>query len=118
MPSKTATEVLQLERYDLRRMRAEALAHYVTATLLREGFGELAESMFHVLVEKFSKEGFEVMTDKRRDELGLPPRGPDGWTDAEIAALDKRRMDLLTAVPTVTVGVCAKCGGFIDGGRS
>jgi len=41
---------------------------------------QVSRALFEVLVAT----GAEVLTDYDRHELGLPPRGPDGWTFEEL----------------------------------
>jgi hypothetical protein len=55
------------------------------------------------LMELCMKEGVEILTDYTRTEIGLPQRGPDGWTMEEIIALEKCRLDMMYAPLTMTV---------------
>ena len=48
------------------------------------------------LMELLHDAGAEIITDYTRAELGLSPRGRDGWTSEEIIALDQRRLDAMT----------------------
>jgi hypothetical protein len=58
----------------------------------------------YALEELFVKEGVEVLTDLSRQDLGLPPRGPDGWTVEEIIACEQRMLEaMLRPVPPVIV---------------
>jgi hypothetical protein len=43
-----------------------------------------------------NEEGVEIITDYTRQEMGLPPLGPDGWTIEEIIALEQKRLEMLT----------------------
>jgi hypothetical protein len=40
------------------------------------------------LQKQFMENGVEVLTDWHRTQMDLPARGPDGWTMAEIIAMD------------------------------
>lgn len=44
----------------------------------------------YALYDEFSKVGAEIISDFTRQQLGLPPRGPDGWTQEEIKAYETR----------------------------
>ena len=48
------------------------------------------------LETNLKKRGAYLMTDKDRDAIGLPPRGPDGWTAEEIVAFENYRMQEIT----------------------
>lgn len=50
----------------------------------------------HALFEALYKAGATIVTDADRHEAGLPPRGDNGWTQQELAALEARHMELLT----------------------
>lgn len=90
----TATEVMEeRRRMDLRRVRANVLLAAV--------MGELSNLVtdqreaYDRLYELFHREGVEILTDYTRSEIGLPPRSFDGWTDAEINALEMSRLETL-----------------------
>ena len=80
-------------RIDKRRMRAEALAHAIfqkVQPLLHRGDdNHLDRDAFYAIFEVCHAEGVEVLTDHRRAELGLRPRGPDGWTDEEVILMER-----------------------------
>jgi len=84
-----------MERLDLRRARATRLV----AALMHELVGVLPDDRYIIrdvhdtLMRVLSNEGIEVISDANRQVLGLPPRGPDGWTAEEIVAMERRRMD-------------------------
>lgn len=90
---------MTMQRYDRRRHRATQL----TAAIMRK-VGHLVEDRreFHdLLFELFHQEGYEVISDYDRAEMGLPPRGPDGWTLEEIAAVEQVRLEvILSALPS------------------
>ena len=46
--------------------------------------------------------GVDVISDDEREHYGLPPRGPEGWTKQELAALEMLTLQaILTPVPPV-----------------
>lgn len=47
------------------------------------------------ITELLTTDGVEVFTDYDRQEIGLPPRGPDGWTVTEMHALENKRLEAL-----------------------
>lgn len=96
---KTATEM----RMNLRHERTKPLTHMILQIIRphirddEEGRYYDRENIIFAEIEKQLQDvGAEVITDYTRQEAGLPPRGPDGWTLEEILALEKRRMELLT----------------------
>lgn len=97
MEKNTATQFAT--RMNVRRMRSQALAshimHKITPYLDREG--DAYYDVYQTLIEIFSEEGVEIITDLHRHEIGLPPRGPDGWTAEELHAMEKRRLEALYA---------------------
>lgn len=86
-----------IERIDLRKVRADqavtSILHYI---LDRYVPSACREDAHRDLYQKFMEAGAEILTDAHRQEAGLPPRGPDGWTLEEIIALEKHRLEMLT----------------------
>jgi hypothetical protein len=86
-------------RIDLRRMRADQLAHAIFRKVQPRLHGEdedrIDRDVFYAILEVLYEAGVEVITDWQRAELGLPPRGPDGWTDDEVRAMEAMRMKAL-----------------------
>lgn len=64
---------------------------------LDESQDRVRRDVYKALIELFHDEGVDVITDMTRADAGLPPRGPDGYTLDELVALEKRRLDILTA---------------------
>jgi hypothetical protein len=96
----------QLRRQDLRMLRAQSLMHAVLQRVepyLDPQQDRARRDVYEALIELFHNEGVDVITDTARADAGLPPRGPDGWTVEEMVALEKRRMDLLTAPLVATL---------------
>jgi hypothetical protein len=100
-----------IQRIDLRRLRAEALFHGILQHVrpyLRDDadLRKIHEGMLRELYDT----GAEVVSDYDRDQLGLPPRGPDGWTDYEIAALEQLRLDAMTKPLHYTIPIGGAIG--------
>ena len=48
--------------------------------------------------------GADVITDDERERYGLAPRGPEGWTKAELAAMEAAMLQaMLSPAPIVTM---------------
>jgi hypothetical protein len=91
-------------RFDLRRRRADALTSAVLQELDLRGFPrEIKREVYRALTDVFMREGVEVLSDYTRAEIGLPPRGPDGWTLEEMLALERVRLDAITRPMTMTM---------------
>ncbi len=85
----------EVPRIDKRRMRAEQMTHHILRALERHIPDSARHDAFYSVLELLYDEGVEVVTDHHRAELGLPPRGPDGWTDQEIVAMEHATMALM-----------------------
>lgn len=81
-------------RMDLRRRRAETLAHAALRKLdlLLENDSRSQEAAFYALLELFMDNGCEVLTDLDRQQIGLSPRDREGWTADEVRALEALRL--------------------------
>ncbi|TGP93814.1 MULTISPECIES: hypothetical protein [unclassified Mesorhizobium] len=53
---------------------------------------------FDRMLNVFHQHGVEIITDRDRRDMGLPPRGPDGWTAEEIFVLEQLRLDAMMNV--------------------
>jgi hypothetical protein len=101
MSDETATAIFLRERdlrMDLRRARTMQLTHAVMQAIepfIRDEDGRERRDVYEALVRLFNDQGVEILTDFTRAEAGLPPRGPDGWTDAELRALEARRLEVM-----------------------
>lgn len=84
---------------DIRRARAEDLVrtilNIVRPHVADDGRNRLNE-IYWALSDHLRDAGAEIVTDAIRRECGLPARGPRGWTDAELAALELRRLDVIS----------------------
>jgi hypothetical protein len=58
---------------------------------------DLERDLYYELQEALEKAGAEIISDFDRQQYGLPPRGPDGWTMEEIVELEKRRLEMMFA---------------------
>lgn len=90
-----------LERLNLRRHRAMVLAAEVSRIIEPHLKPESNPQDTHdAIKDLFFQQGVEVLTDYTRSELGLPPRGPDGWTTEEILSMERIRLErMLTPFP-------------------
>ena len=96
----TATEQRERDmRPNLRRMRADSLAHHIFAGLEKFIPYEAQNDAHKALHECLFREGVEVLTDRLREAFKLPPRGPDGWTVDELVALEEARLERITSPP-------------------
>lgn len=98
----------QIERVNKRRMRAMAITHQIMSIvgsyIPRDQERDLARDLQYELMEALERHGAEIVSDFDRQEYGLPPRGPDGWTMEEIVALEKRRLEVMLApMPPIIV---------------
>lgn len=92
------TALQMVQRVDARRRRAEAFLGAVLASLdpVIPDDNYLRRDIYDALLKLFVESGYEVISDYDRQQLGLPARGPDGWTAEEIVALEARRLEVLT----------------------
>lgn len=108
----------EMERINLRHRRAIGLIAAVLNVLREHRLKrDILREVYNTLVDALMDEGVEVLTDYDRQQYGLPPRGPDGWTAEEIVALEKHRLDvLMRPLPTImlTVPEGAKVGSTQD----
>ena len=93
----------QMLRIDLRRRRAESLVHGVMQALDAHIVPDARKDAYYALLELFCRQGVEVLSDYDRQQCGLPPRGPAGWTVEEIIALEEKRLELLRRPITMTI---------------
>ena len=85
----------KLQRMDVRRRRAESLAVAILREIDDHVARESWRDIHHKLLDLLTMEGVEILTDADRATIGLPPRGPDGWTAEEIVALENHRLQAL-----------------------
>jgi len=88
-------------RIDRRRLRIQPLLHeilnIVSKHLSDEDYRRDALREIHYeLFDKLHEQGVEIVSDHTRAEVGLPPRGPDGWTNEELIALEQKRLEMIT----------------------
>jgi hypothetical protein len=87
-------------RMNLRQRRAQVLAAHVMEKLrghlYEDRDRDTLRDVHEILMQEFMAQGVEVLTDYDREQYGLPPRGPDGWTMEELLALERRRLEILT----------------------
>ena len=113
MGDKNYRSVIRTDRRRVRAMAFESaimqiVSKYVPEDRERDCLRDLSRELF----EKLDAEGAEIITDSMRDEIGLPPRGPDGWTQDELIALERRRLEvLMSPVPPMIIEKKAKIDG-------
>lgn len=90
----------QIERINKRRMRAMSLTAQIMELVGKyipyDPDRDLTRDLHYELLDALERHGAEIVSDFDRQEFGLPPRGPDGWTMEEIIALEQRRLEMLT----------------------
>ncbi|UQD69187.1 hypothetical protein JEY40_24540 [Bradyrhizobium japonicum] len=91
----------QMMRQDMRRLRIQPLLHeilhIVGKHLSDEDYRRNAlRDLHNELFDKFHEMGIEIVSDHMRAAMGLPARGPDGWTVEELIALEQKRIEMLT----------------------
>lgn len=91
-----------MELINLRKRRADQIVAMLMTTLspvvdrIERGESRHPRSdVWGTLHEAFFESGAELLTDALRTEIGLPPRGPHGWTAEEIFELERRRLEVL-----------------------
>lgn len=91
----------QIERVDKRRLRAMALTSQIMQIVGKhvpyDRERDILRDIAYDLQEALEKVGAEVVSDFDRQQYGLSPRGPDGWTMEEIVELEKRRHEIMYA---------------------
>lgn len=97
MENMTATQTRERNsfRLNLRENKAKQLASSVLNELDRLIPYDCKNQVWEKLVDLFMMDGIEILTDHDREQAGLPPRGPEGWTTDELIALEKMRLDVL-----------------------
>lgn len=96
-------------RLDRRDMRAQLVIALVLEALDRAAPNLDRRSMTSGERRRFMEElhrgltekGVEVMTDWHRQQIGLEPRGPDGWTAQEIADYDRHILEVMRRPPMI-----------------
>ena len=94
-----------IPRTDIRRLRSQQLVAAIMGAVdpFLSDERHAREDAYNALAKLLHSEGAEVITDSLRDEIGLPPRGPDGWTAEEIVALERRRLEMLARPLAMTI---------------
>ena len=91
----------QIERIDRRRLRAMALTaqimQIVGKHVPRDRERDCMRDLTYELQEALENAGAEIISDFDRQQYGMSPRGPDGWTMEEIIELEKRRLEVMYA---------------------
>ncbi len=93
MEDNTATAISV--RMNVRRRRSDELVAVILDKIRPLVEHEQMKDICYALGELFEKEGWEVITDLTRQEMGLSPRDGEGWTRAEIVALEMKRLEIM-----------------------
>lgn len=91
--------IATMQLTDLRRRRADALTSalmHVISPYLADETGHEHKDAFYAIFDEMYQSGAEVITDADRAAAGLQPRGRLGWTQDELAALEKQRLEMMT----------------------
>lgn len=102
MISSRAQYLEDRNRADMRKLRGRAFVATVLQIMGKyiDDNRNMREAAYEL--EKLCQDnGVEILTDFIRQEMSLPPRGPDGWTNEEIMELEKRRFELMSRPFTV-----------------
>jgi hypothetical protein len=88
-------------RQDMRRLRIQPLLHQILHIVGKHLSDEdhrrnAMRALHNELFDKLYEEGVEIVSDHTRAAMGLPARGPDGWTIEELIALEQKRLEVLT----------------------
>jgi len=94
-------------RLDLRQHRAENIVANIMDAIGPFISDSELEPVAHAIREVLIRDGAEIITDRHRHELGLPPRDGRGWTPAELHAMEFWRLQAIMApihhvIPTPT----------------
>lgn len=104
----------QIGRINLRERRAMSVASAIlniVGPYICEHGEDARHNMrdvYRKIVDLFHQDGIEILSDYDRQQYGLPPRGPDGWTAEEIIAMERRKLEILSAPITVTMPVSSE----------
>jgi hypothetical protein len=108
MRGKTMNTALQtleaIHRHDMRKARIMPLVHAILE-IVRPHLNDERDlsRIYDELAQKLYEAGAEIVTDDIRAQAGLPPRGPDGWTDEDLRALELARLNNLLRPLTMAV---------------
>lgn len=112
--SKTLNERMDeiAPRIDRRRYRADVISANMMqivskhlGRMMPSGYAGASELIMSDIQSELSgllrSHGAEIISDADRAAFGLPPRGPDGWTQEEIVALERRRLEVMSQPPVM-----------------
>lgn len=88
---------------NIRYTKASQLASWLMRTLDDHLPRASRSEAYAKIMEFLMTEGLEILTDEDRNRAGLPPRGPNGWTHAELLALEYARLHAISAPFAVAV---------------
>jgi hypothetical protein len=87
-----------MEQMNIRKVRARSFLSVMMDIIDRHlrhytQNNDCIDKIYKDLREFLVQNGAEVVTDHLRSEIGLPARGPNGWTPDELFALEKARLE-------------------------
>ncbi len=86
-----------IRQMNIRQIKAQQIASLLMRTLDDIIPRACQREAYEKMMELLMTEGIEILTDEDRRRAGLPPRGPDGWTAAELHALEYARLYAISA---------------------
>jgi len=89
MRDRTTLNIRYTKASQLASLMMRTLDECIPRVCLREAHARMMELLM--------TDGIEILTDEDRRSAGLPPRGPDGWTAAELHALEYARLHAISA---------------------
>lgn len=105
MENLTATQIRDRDhfRLNLREYKAKQLASAVMKELSDLIPDRCRNEAWDRLVGLFAMKGAEILTDYDREQAGLSPRGPEGYTVDELIAIERRRLAVLATPPSMII---------------
>ncbi len=79
-------------RPNLRRLRASQLSAMVIQVVAKHADPDALNAIHVELYQMFHDHGAELISDFDRQQHGMSPRGPDGWTAEEMLLLERFRV--------------------------
>lgn len=104
-----------IKQLDIRHLKASYIASHLMNELQDIIPVACKREAYEKLIDLLTTEGIEILTDEDRRRAGLPPRGPNGWTAAELHALEYARLHAISAPFAVAVKTTEQTSGKLAG---
>lgn len=92
-----AADMTDLTSANIRYVKASRIASWLMRTL-DDTIPRACQREAHAkILELLMADGVDILTDEDRRRAGLPPRGPKGWTDVELHALEYANLHAISA---------------------